>query len=81
MFFSLIVFYKKKQKKNIHINFLVISYLLITTSLYFEKYVKIRAWDDLKKNDITKSFNSFKSKNMFRKKIYGHDRRRKKINT
>lgn len=56
VFFSLIVFYKKKQKKNIHINFLVISYLLITTSLYFEKYVKIRAWDDLKKNDITKSF-------------------------
>ena len=33
-------------------------YLFITTSFYFEKYVKIRAWDDLRKNEISQSFNA-----------------------
>jgi len=30
--------------------------LAITTSFYYEKYVKIRSWDDLKKNDLQSSF-------------------------
>jgi len=35
---------------------LFIIYLAITTAFYFEKYVKIRAWDDLQKNDLLTSF-------------------------
>ena len=33
-------------------------YLFITSCLYFEKYIKIRAWDDLNKNDLIKSFDA-----------------------
>ncbi len=46
-------FYKKFS---IH-NFLLI-YLFITSCLYFEKYIKTRTWDDLKKNDLSKSFDA-----------------------
>ena len=33
-------------------------YLFISTCLYFEKYIKIRAWDDLSKNQLSKSFDA-----------------------
>ena len=39
-------------------SYLILTYLFITSSFYFEKYVKIRAWDDLNKNSLTKSFDA-----------------------
>ena len=49
---SLVIYFKK----NVTINNLLIVYLFITSCLYFEKYVKIRAWDDLSKNQVSKGF-------------------------
>ena len=49
----LIVFFLKKK---ISLRYFILIYLFISTSFYFEKYVKIRAWDDLKKNEISQSF-------------------------
>ena len=43
-------------KKNLLLKHLVIIYLFISSSFYFEKYVKIRGWDDLRKNEVSKSF-------------------------
>ena len=43
------------NKKKIISNLLII-YLTISSLLYFEKYIKIRAWDDLSKNDLLVSF-------------------------
>ena len=44
--------YKNKLK----IDHLIITYLIITTLLYFEKYIKLRQWDDIlfDKNKIFK---------------------------
>ena len=50
----LIIYFKKKGS----INNLLLIYLFVTTCLYFEKYVKIRAWDDLSKNQLSKSFDA-----------------------
>lgn len=51
------IFYNKCfTNKSINLNYLFIIYLAITTAFYFEKYVKIRAWDDLQKNDLLTSF-------------------------
>ena len=51
------IFYNKCfTNKLINLNYLFIIYLTITTAFYFEKYVKIRAWDDLQKNDLLTSF-------------------------
>ena len=52
--FILIAFFLKK----ISLRYYVLIYLFISTSFYFEKYVKIRAWDDLKKGEIAESFNA-----------------------
>jgi len=46
-------FYKNRS---INLNYLFIIYLAITTSFYFEKYIKIRSWDDLPKNALESSF-------------------------
>ena len=56
--FILIFLFNKKFFKNKlkYLNFLFVIYLAITTSFYYEKYVKIRSWDDLKKNDLQSSF-------------------------
>tara|TARA_X000000950_G_scaffold13194_1_gene14223 strand:+ start:5802 stop:7463 length:1662 start_codon:yes stop_codon:yes gene_type:complete len=43
-------------KKRVTINNLLLVYLFITSCLYFEKYVKIRAWDDLRKDQVSKGF-------------------------
>ncbi len=56
IYFSILIFIF--YKKYISLKYLVIIYLFITTCFYFEKYVKIRGWDDLQKNDISKSFNA-----------------------
>ena len=45
-------------RKRISVRYCVLIYLFISTSLYFEKYVKIRAWDDLHKNEISQSFDA-----------------------
>ena len=50
----LIIYFKKKGS----INNLLLVYLFVTTCLYFEKYIKIRAWDDLSKNQLSKSFDA-----------------------
>jgi hypothetical protein len=71
-------FYKK-----IPFNFVVIIYLFITTSIYFEKYVKIRAWDDLKKNEIKYSFDAGiinkKLKGLKWKTVYFGDTKKEKL--
>lgn len=54
-FIVLSIAYFVNKKKFIY---LVLTYLFITTCFYFEKYVKIRAWDDLAKNDLEKSFDA-----------------------
>ena len=43
-------------KKIFKVEYLIIIYLLISTSFYFEKYVKLRKWDDI----------SFNKKNFFK---------------
>ena len=50
----IIIYFKKKGS----INNLLLVYLFVTTCLYFEKYIKIRAWDDLSKNQLSKSFDA-----------------------
>ena len=53
----LFVLYNKfLNKKLANLNFLFIVYLTIGTSFYFEKYVKIRAWDDLSKDSLLTAF-------------------------
>ena len=56
IYFSILIFIF--YKKYISLKYLVIIYLFITTCFYFEKYVKIRGWDDLRKNDMSQSFNA-----------------------
>lgn len=51
----LIIFYFKYKPT---INNLLLIYLFITSCLYFEKYIKIRSWDDLGKNDLIESFDA-----------------------
>lgn len=70
-------FYRK-----IPFNFIIIIYLFITTSLYFEKYVKTRAWDDLKKDEIISSFDANtidqKLKGLKWKTVYFSDTKKEK---
>ena len=58
-------------------------YLFISSSLYFEKYVKIRSWDDLKKNDLSNSFDASvidsKLKGLHWKTIYFQDTNQEKV--
>ena len=57
LFILIFLFYKKFFNHNLqNLNYLFIIYLAITTCFYFEKYIKIRSWDDLKKNDLQSSF-------------------------
>ena len=56
IFISILLVFYFKQKPSI--SSLCLIYLLITSCLYFEKYIKIRAWDDLNKNDLIKSFDA-----------------------
>ena len=51
----LLIFYLKYKPT---INNLLLIYLFITSCFYFEKYIKIRAWDDLTKNDLIASFDA-----------------------
>jgi len=46
------------KKIIISLNYLVLTYLFIVSCLYFEKYVKIRSWDDLNKYSLLNSFNA-----------------------
>ena len=71
----LFVLYNKfLNKKLANLNFLFIVYLTIGTSFYFEKYVKIRAWDDLSKDSLLTAFKgeeiNHKFKNLNWKTIY-----------
>ena len=53
----ILVFYIKfYNNKLTNLNYLFIIYLAITTAFYFEKYVKIRSWDDLQKNALQNGF-------------------------
>ena len=45
--FFLIFIFVIKYKNKFKVEYLVITYLLISTSLYFEKYIKLRQWDDI----------------------------------
>ena len=45
--FFLIFIFVIKYKNKFKIEYLVVTYLLISTALYFEKYVKLRQWDDI----------------------------------
>lgn len=78
-FFIFFIFLKKK----VSISLLFIVYLFISSSLYFEKYIKIRAWDDLKKNDLSSSFDAViidpKLKRLNWKTIYFEDTNKEKI--
>ena len=56
IFISILLIFYFKQKPSI--SSLCLIYLFITSCLYFEKYIKIRAWDDLNKNDLIKSFDA-----------------------
>ena len=50
---------EKFQQRSISVfNNLLLIYLFITSCFYFEKYIKIRAWDDLTKNDLIASFDA-----------------------
>ncbi|MBD1132602.1 hypothetical protein IDH16_00470 [Pelagibacterales bacterium SAG-MED45] len=53
--FIFFIFYFKYKPT---INNLLLIYLFITSCFYFEKYIKIRAWDDLNKNDLITSFDA-----------------------
>ena len=54
--FFLIFIFVIKYKNKFKIEYLIVTYLLICTALYFEKYVKLRQWDDIlfDKNKIFK---------------------------
>jgi hypothetical protein len=56
IFISIFLIFYFKHKPSI--NSLCLTYLFITSCLYFEKYIKIRAWDDLNKNDLIQSFDA-----------------------
>ena len=56
IYFSILIIYFLKKK--ISIKHCVLIYLFISTCFYFEKYVKIRAWDDLRKDEVLNSFNA-----------------------
>ena len=56
IFISILLIFYFKQKPSI--SSLCLIYLFITSCLYFEKYIKIRAWDDLHKNDLIESFDA-----------------------
>lgn len=56
IFISILFIFYFKHKPSI--NSLCLIYLFITSCLYFEKYIKIRAWDDLSKNDLIQSFDA-----------------------
>ena len=56
IFISILLIFYFKQKPSI--SSLCLIYLFITSCLYFEKYIKIRAWDDLNKNDLIESFDA-----------------------
>ena len=45
--FFLIFIFVIKYKNKFKIEYLVVTYLLISTALYFEKYIKLRQWDDI----------------------------------
>ena len=45
--FFLIFIFVTKYKNKFKVEYLVVTYLLISTSLYFEKYIKLRQWDDI----------------------------------
>ena len=53
--FVILIFYLKYKPT---INNLLLIYLFITSCFYFEKYIKIRTWDDLNKNDLITSFDA-----------------------
>lgn len=56
IFISILLIFYFKHKPSI--SSLCLIYLFITSCLYFEKYIKIRAWDDLHKNDLIESFDA-----------------------
>ena len=56
IFISILLIFYFKHKPSI--SSLCLIYLFITSCLYFEKYIKIRAWDDLSKNDLIESFDA-----------------------
>ena len=68
----MIIFFEFKNK--ISIRYLIIIYLFISSCFYFEKYVKIRSWDDLNKDDLKSSFDAGiiheKLKNLKWKTVY-----------
>ncbi|MDB3888443.1 hypothetical protein N9341_02775 [Candidatus Pelagibacter sp.] len=70
--FVLIIFFE--FRKNISLRYLIIIYLFISSCFYFEKYVKIRSWDDLNKDDLKSSFDAGiidkKLKNLKWKTVY-----------
>ena len=70
--FILIIFFEFKKK--ISLRYLIIIYLFISSCFYFEKYVKIRSWDDLNKDDLKRSFDAGiidkKLKNLKWKTVY-----------
>jgi hypothetical protein len=47
------------KKRIISLNHLILIYLCIVSCFYFEKYVKIRSWDDLNKNSLSNSFDAY----------------------
>ena len=53
-FFFFITAYFVNTRKVV--SYFLIVYLFISSLLYFEKYVKIRSWDDLSKDDLLISF-------------------------
>ena len=74
----ILVFYSKLyNSKLVNLNYLFIIYLAITTSFYFEKYIKIRSWDDMQKDAVQSSFKGeeidIKFKNLNWKTTYFKD--------
>ena len=83
LFILIFLFYKKFFNHNLqNLNYLFIIYLAITTCFYFEKYIKIRSWDDLKKNDLQSSFKGGQIDVMFKnlnwKTVYFQDTNKEK---
>ena len=58
LYIFIIMFIYLYRFKKVNIKNLTILYLFISSLFYFEKYIKIRAWDELKKNDLQTSFNA-----------------------
>lgn len=56
IFFTILIFLFLNKKTSV--TNLLLIYLFITSCFYYEKYIKIRAWDDLKKNDLDNSFDA-----------------------